>query len=148
MNPVDVAARLESEEDAIYLDVRSEDEFEQGHPAGALNVPIFHLDPVTKQPQPNRQFLAVVRGVIDTETPVYIGCASGQRSFQAANLMESAGYVKIVNVDGGFSGKRDPFGGVVQAGWAQCGLPISDGDGEERSYSYLLEAAAEAQDRE
>ena len=148
MAPVDVAARLESDQEAIYLDVRSEHEFEQGHPEGALNIPIFHFDPSTGQPLPNHQFLAVVRGTIEPSRSVYVGCASGQRSFQAASLIASAGYGEVVNVDGGFSGKHDPFGGVVQAGWVDCGLPVSIGDGDDRSYSNLLEVAAQAQDEE
>jgi len=148
MTPVDVAARLDSEDRAVYLDVRSEQEFENGHPEGALNVPIFHFDPVTGQPQPNHQFLAVVLGTIAQDAPVYVGCASGQRSFQAATLMQSAGYEIVVNVDGGFSGKHDPVGTVVQQGWVECGLPTSNGDGDERSYSDLLEVAAEAQQEE
>ncbi len=146
MTPVEVAARLESEANAVYLDVRSEHEFEQGHPVGAINVPLFHFDPATKQPQPNRQFLAVVLALVARDVPVYIGCTSGQRSYQAATLLHSAGFQTVFNVDGGFTGKHDPFGGVIQMGWAQCGLPTSSGDGEERSYSYLLEAAAEAQE--
>ncbi len=148
LTPVEVAARLESETGSVYLDVRSEHEFEDGHPAGALNIPLFHFDPATKQPQPNQQFLAVVLAVVPVDAPVYVGCASGQRSYQAATLMQSAGFKAVFNVDGGFSGKHDPFGGVVQAGWMQCSLPTSSGDGEDRSYSHLLEAAAEAQERE
>ena len=148
MTPVDVAARLESENKAVYLDVRAEHEFEQGHPEGALNIPIFHYDPATGQPEPNHQFLAVVLGTIDQDTSIYVGCASGQRSFQAATLMQSAGYERIANVDGGFSGKHDPSGAIVQPGWVDCGLPVSDGDGGDRSYSDLLESAAEAQEEE
>ena len=148
MTPVDVAARLETEDKAIYLDVRSEHEFEQGHPEGALNVPIFHFDPATKTPQPNNQFLAVVNGVIGKDASIYVGCASGQRSYQAASLMKSAGFESVINVDGGYSGKRDPFGTLVQAGWVECGLPVDTGDGEDRSYSTLLERAADNQEEE
>lgn len=148
LTPVEVAARLESESDAVYLDVRSEHEFEQGHPVGAINIPLFHFDPVTKQPQPNQQFLAVVSALIERDAPVYIGCASGQRSHQAATLMQSAGFETVFNIDGGFSGKRDPFGVILQEGWEQAGLPVADGDGDERSYSHLLAAAAEVQEQE
>ncbi len=148
MAPVDVAARLETAEKAVYLDVRSEREFEQGHPEGALNIPIFHFDPPNGRPQPNNQFLAVVNGTIDKDTSIYVGCASGQRSYQAASLMKSAGYDVVVNVDGGFSGKRDPSGTLAQAGWVECGLPVGTGDGGERSYSTLLEVAADNQENE
>ncbi|MGD8816773.1 MAG: rhodanese-like domain-containing protein [Acidobacteriota bacterium] len=148
LTPVDVAARLDADTKSVYLDVRSEHEFEQGHPAGALNIPLFHFDPATRQPQPNQQFLAVVSALIERDVSVYIGCASGQRSHQAATLLLSAGYETVFNVDGGFSGKRDPFGVVLVEGWQQAGLPCSDGDGDERSYSYLLAAAAEVQEQE
>jgi len=148
MTPVEVAARLESDEHAVYLDVRSEDEFETGHPAGALNVPIFHFDPATKKPTPNHQFLAVVLGTISPDAAIYIGCSNGRISFQAANLMKAAGYENLVNVDGGYSGKHDPLGKVVQEGWVQCDLPVGSGDGDDRSYSHLLEVAAENQEEE
>ena len=148
LTPIEVAARLESEDKAVYLDVRSEHEFEQGHPAGAINIPLFHFDPVTKQPLPNHQFLAVVSALIERDAAIYIGCTSGQRSHQAATLLQSAGYETVFNIDGGFSGKRDPFGVVLQEGWQQAGLPCTEGDGEERSYSYLLAAAAEVQEQE
>ena len=54
----------------------------------------------------------------------------------------------MINMDGGFSGKRDPVGTVVQQGWIDYGLPVSKGDGDERSYSDLLEVAADAQQEE
>lgn len=147
MTPVEAAARLESDSDAVYLDVRSEHEFEEGHPEDAINVPLFHFDPVTKQPQPNQQFLAVVTALIEPGSEIYVGCASGQRSHQAATMLQTAGYETVFNVDGGFSGKRDPFGVVMQEGWQQCGLPVGSGDGGERSYSHLLETAANAQEQ-
>ena len=59
--------------------------------------------------------------------------------------MKAAGYENVVNVDGGFSGKHDPAGVLVQEGWSQCGLPVGTGDGDDRSYSHLLEVAAENQ---
>jgi rhodanese-related sulfurtransferase len=34
---------LKSNPDAIYLDVRTEAEFAQGHPAGAINVPVVFI---------------------------------------------------------------------------------------------------------
>jgi rhodanese-related sulfurtransferase len=148
LTPREVADRLEADEKSVYLDVRSEHEFEKGHPAAAINIPIFHFDPATGQPQPNTQFLAVVSTIIPTDAPLYLGCASGQRSHQAAMLLQSAGYETVFNVDGGFSGKHDPFGAVLQEGWSQCGLPMADGDGDERSYSHLLATAAEIQEEQ
>ena len=45
-----------------YVDVRSIPEFEQGHPAGAVNIPLIHQDERTGQMMPNREFLQVVQG--------------------------------------------------------------------------------------
>lgn len=141
--PADVATRLETEEGAVYLDVRSEQEFVQGHPAGAINVPIFHVDAATGQPLPNPRFMEVVGVAVPRDVPVYVGCASGQRSFQAASLMRGAGYAQVANVDGGFSGKRDPFGNLIEPGWVDCGLAVESGDGGERGYQSLLAACEE-----
>ena len=44
---------------ATYLDVRSIPEFQQGHPPGAVNIPLLHLDPQTGQMRPNPEFLTV-----------------------------------------------------------------------------------------
>ena len=138
LSPGDAASRLDVAEGAVYVDVRSEQEFADGHPAGALNIPIFHIDSATGQPTPNPQFMDVVEATISKDVPVYVGCASGQRSFQAASIMRSAGYERVTNVQGGFSGMRDPFGNVVEPGWVDCGLPVDSGDGGQDGYQSLL----------
>jgi rhodanese-related sulfurtransferase len=75
-----------------YLDVRSIPEFEQGHPAGAFNVPLLHLDPATGQMRPNPDFLPVVRANFPPDAPMVIGCKMGGRSQQACEILASAGY--------------------------------------------------------
>ena len=34
---------------SIYLDVRSAEEFAEGHPKGAVNIPVFFLTPVGRE---------------------------------------------------------------------------------------------------
>ncbi len=51
------AAKL-LEQGYVYVDVRTEAEFEQGHPPGALNVPISHAGPAGMTP--NAEFLQVM----------------------------------------------------------------------------------------
>ena len=51
---------LRSNPDAVYVDVRTEGEFAQGHPAGAINIPVVFLKPGAP-PQPNDSFLDVAR---------------------------------------------------------------------------------------
>ena len=45
VSPAEAAEQLRANQEAVYLDVRSEQEFLQGHAAGALNIPIFFLQP-------------------------------------------------------------------------------------------------------
>lgn len=46
--------------DWIYLDIRSVEEFEQGHVPGAYNIPLLHMDPVQGM-VPNPDFYEVVK---------------------------------------------------------------------------------------
>lgn len=70
------------------LDVREPGEFAQGHLPGAVNVPMGGL--VSRL------------GEIDRTRPVYVVCASGNRSAVAADALSSAGF-DAVNVAGGTS---------------------------------------------
>ena len=105
---------------ATYLDVRSIPEFEQGHPEGAFNVPLMHVDPQTGQMRPNPEFLAVVRANFPPDTPMVIGCQMGGRSAQACEILSNAGYPRR-----GQRARR--YGGAPQfghTGWVQAGLPV------------------------
>ena len=123
---------------AVYLDVRSIPEFEQGHPAGAFNVPLLHMDPATGQMRPNPDFLPVVRGNFPPDTPMVIGCKMGGRSAQACELLASAGFHDVANVLGGFGGAPQ----MGQRGWAQEGLPIDNPGDPSRRYTALEKKAA------
>jgi rhodanese-related sulfurtransferase len=136
--PLVVAARLKAEPKGVYLDVRTEQEFSRGHPAGALNIPIAVLAPGSYLPWPNLKFIKVVRANIDRQAPVYVGCASGHRSLHAAGILAKNGYARVANVEGGFAGKKGHQGGIVQPGWSQLELPVDSGTGGERSYETLL----------
>lgn len=101
----------------VYLDVRSPQEFAQGHPEGAVNVPVFFASPGGMEPNPD--FVAVVKSLWPATTPILVGCKSGQRSMRACDLLGAAGYTKLANVDGGFHGSSST------PGWASSGLPTS-----------------------
>jgi rhodanese-related sulfurtransferase len=123
---------------ATYLDVRSIPEFEQGHPEGAVNVPLMHLDPASGQMQPNPQFLDVVRANFPADTPLVVGCKMGGRSQKAAELLANAGYHDVSNVLGGWGGA--PQQG--HAGWVQAGLPVEQSADPSRTYKTLLSKAS------
>ena len=83
VTPREAYELLEQNPTAIYLDVRTEAEFEAGHPAGARNVPVVFFDPGARQPLPNPEFVATVKRHLASTTPLVVGCQSGGRSRQS-----------------------------------------------------------------
>jgi len=134
-------ARTLQEAGATYIDVRSSSEYAQGHPAGAVNVPLLEQDEHTGEMQPNPDFARVMRANYPADAPLLIGCAVGGRSARAALMLESFGFREVANVKGGFSGLRDPFGRVVEPGWAEAGLPVAIEAPPGRRYDDLLAKA-------
>ena len=64
---------------AVLLDVRTPDEYRQGHIPGSKNVPL--------------QSISKVAGMIDNKsTPIFVHCLSGARSRQAAAILKQMGY--------------------------------------------------------
>ena len=88
----------------VYVDVRSTMEFEQAHPAGAVNVPLLEPDDVTGQMQPNPDFMRVMQGSFPPDARLLVGCQVGGRSMRAAQMLEAFGFSDVSNVRGGFGG--------------------------------------------
>ncbi|MCY4544813.1 MAG: rhodanese-like domain-containing protein [Gemmatimonadetes bacterium] len=133
----DEAARLVESEGYVYIDVRSVPEFDQGHPAPAVNIPLLHADEQSGQMTPNPDFVQVVKANYPEDAKLVLGCRTGQRSDHAAQLLQSMGYQTVVNMRCGFSGEMTPFGQVVNPGWEEVGLPVSHDSGEGVSYASL-----------
>jgi rhodanese-related sulfurtransferase len=123
-----------------YVDVRSIPEFEDGHPAGALNIPLLHK--AGGRMAPNPAFQSVVDGNFAKDAKIVVGCKMGGRSLQAAALLEAAGYTNVVEMCGGFHGERDNFGRVSVPGWAESGLPVETSAPPEKTYAELEKRAA------
>lgn len=86
---VDEAMRImDSESDAVILDVRTQSEYEQGHIPGAVCVPNESItdSPIDSLPDPDQLIL------------VY--CRSGRRSKEAAQKLADIGYTNIVEFGG------------------------------------------------
>ncbi|HEY3498409.1 MAG TPA: rhodanese-like domain-containing protein [Polyangiaceae bacterium] len=107
-----------------YLDVRTEAEFEAGHPAGALNVPLNVAGPGGAAPNP--EFLAVVERALGKDAKLVVACQAGGRSKRAMATLAQAGFSGLVEMPAGFGGSRDAFGRPVP-GWSQAGLPVETG---------------------
>lgn len=119
------AAELMATSGFIYLDVRSEPEFFEGRPKGAVNVPFQHMVP--EGMVPNASFLEEVRGRFALDTKLLVGCKSGGRSRNAVALLRAAGFTHVIEQDAGFDGTRGPFGEITKPGWSRLGLPEESG---------------------
>ena len=129
------AQELMQNQDYKYIDVRSEPEFLNGHPDGALNIPIMHREQFGMVP--NTNFLVVMEANFERDDKLLIGCQSGGRSARAAELLIAAGFTDVANVNGGFGGARAENGELIEKGWLECGLPVAYGEQEGRNYSDL-----------
>lgn len=78
-------------ENAILVDVRTVQEFEQGHLCEAKNVDFKATD-----------FKAKIQE-LPKDSIIYVYCKTGVRSENAATLMTKLGYRNVVNLEGGFS---------------------------------------------
>jgi rhodanese-related sulfurtransferase len=123
LDPVQAYAVLEKTAGAVYLDVRTEEEFSRGHPVRALNVPVIFIKG-PDQRELNPDFVMIIEKTLDKNQTLVVGCAAGVRSQRACELLEQAGYQRLVNVQGGFAGARDPNGELVVKGWRDAGLPV------------------------
>lgn len=118
--PKEAFQKIEKEGYA-YLDVRTPEEFKQGHAKGAVNIPIFLKTPAGREFNPN--FIAAVREKFGAGVKLVIGCHSGGRSGKACQILEEVGFKNLFNIDGGFGGKVDPQTGDTIKGWSEEGLP-------------------------
>ena len=79
---------------AVLLDVRTPQEYREGHIPGSQNVPLQQLDKVEEVTE-------------NKDTVLYVYCRSGARSRQAASLLKQMGYTNVHNIGGiaAYSGK-------------------------------------------
>jgi molybdopterin/thiamine biosynthesis adenylyltransferase/rhodanese-related sulfurtransferase len=96
--------RIESGE-PVVVDVREQEEWDEGHIPGAVHVPRGHLESRIERLAP------------DTGRPVVVYCSAGNRSAFAAKTLAELGYEDVVSLAGGFTDwKRNGFPVQLQAG--------------------------------
>ena len=126
------ASALLSDGGYIYVDVRTESEFEAGHPPGALNVPFMLRGPAGLVP--NAEFVSVMEAAFDKEAHLLLGCQSGGRSRKAATALAAAGFSGLQELRTGWDGSRDAFG-RLEPGWSKASLPVETGLPDGQKYS-------------
>jgi len=121
-----------------YVDVRTVEEFAEGHPAGAVNVPLAHAGPTGMTPNP--EFVSVMEGRFGKEGKIVVGCKSGGRSMRAAQALVANGFSHVLEQRAGWDGAHGPFGQRAEPGWSRTGLPVEQGQPTGRSWQDVQKA--------
>ena len=79
---------MEADSDYILLDVRRDDEFEEGHIPGAINIP---NESIGKEE---------IAELPDKDQTIYVYCRSGNRSKQASQKLVDLGYTDVIEFGG------------------------------------------------
>ena len=86
-------------ENLVILDVRTPEEFAEGHLDGAVMIDFYRAD------------FADQLAELDPNAPYLLYCRSGNRSGQTTAIMEELGFSDVADIDGGI------------LAWNQAGLP-------------------------
>jgi len=97
------AGNLVAEPGTVILDVRTPQEFAEGHLVDAVNVDFSATD------------FADRIAALDRSTAYVVYCRSGNRSTQAMDLFRQLEFTDVHEIDGGI------------LAWAAAGLPITGG---------------------
>src|SRR5215471_20131266 len=73
--------------DLQVLDVRDQDEWDEGHIKGATHIPYYFIEQRLQE--------------LDNTRPLAVTCASGQRSSLACSILQRHGFRELCNVVGG-----------------------------------------------
>ena len=100
LSPADFEKKVSAVPDKTVLDVRTADEYKEGHLAGAIMIDFYKDDFKTKLSK------------LDKSKPVFVYCAGGGRSGSAREIMEGMGFKQIYDLQGGMKA------------WTKAGKPV------------------------
>ena len=86
----------------VVLDIRTPEEYAEGHIAGSSNLDFYEPD------------FAASLDQLDKDLPYFVYCRSGNRSSSAIETMKDLGFAEVYELDGGI------------VSWAEAGLPIQE----------------------
>lgn len=87
VNINDELKEARSTDGAVIIDVRSTEEYAQGHIPGAISVPADNIEAISSK-------------VSDKSTPVFTYCLRGSRSIKAVKALKTMGYSNVINMGG------------------------------------------------
>ena len=108
---------IAGESGAQILDVRTIDEFQNGHIEGAINADV------------SSPAFAQIASELAKDKTVYVYCLSGARSSSAAGILKEMGFKSIINLTGGM------------LAWQSANLPIATGESKTPASAGLTEAS-------
>ena len=73
----------------VLMDVRSGQEYEEGHLDGTINIPVYNIEK------------DIAKHVKNKEDTIILYCSSGSRSKQAKEILEKLGYSEVYNLKEG-----------------------------------------------
>ncbi len=115
-----------------FVDVRTEEEFADGHVPGAINIPISVSAPGGMTPNPD--FVAVVGANFERNQKLILACKAGGRSARAAAELEAAGFTDLLDMTAGFHGGKDAFGAPIP-GWQAEGREVQIDAEDDQTYA-------------
>jgi rhodanese-related sulfurtransferase len=92
---VEEAKQMIDSGDVTVLDVRTEEEYEQGHIADSMLIPLNELDSRLNE--------------LDQNQPYIVVCRTGSRSSQAADILRGSGFTDVFNLQSGISAWSYPL---------------------------------------
>lgn len=99
---VDEFQTLIADPNVQLLDVRTQEEFDEGHISGATLIDVN-----------DSTFIEKAMGVLDIQRPVAVYCRSGRRSARAASQLADKG-LKVTNLNGGVIAWQDQGKSLVK----------------------------------
>lgn len=79
---------IKTNNNVVLLDVRSTQEYEEGHINGSVNIPVYDLEKTAPQK-------------LNKESIIIVYCSAGVRSKRAIQTLKKQGYKNLYNIEGG-----------------------------------------------
>ncbi len=98
----DLLKRIETGEQPLIIDVRTEEEYAAGHIDGARLIPLQNIEK------------GMEASGIAKDAEIVLICRSGNRSAQAYRILAQMGYTNLINVRDGMKGWTAAGGPVVK----------------------------------
>lgn len=79
---------IKNNNNVIILDVRSQQEYKEGHINNSINIPVYDLEKNAKSK-------------LNNDNIIIVYCSAGIRSKRALQILKKMGYKNLYNIEGG-----------------------------------------------